>query len=62
MDALCARAAPAREALSHAIKDRIVDDLLFGPLAGNGVVRVGVDPESDRPKFASEGRRASEAV
>ena len=33
--------------------------LLFGALAGGGVVRVSVDPESDRLCFRSEGRKAA---
>ena len=44
------------------LKDRIVDDLLFGALAGGGVVRVSVDPESDRLRFRSEGRKASDSI
>jgi len=44
------------------LKDRIVDDLLFGALAAGGVVRVSVDPEADRLSFRSEGRKTAEST
>ncbi len=49
-------ARPMARTIQVELKDRIVDDLLFGPLAKGGVVRVGVDPEADRLTFASEAR------
>jgi len=52
-------ARPLARTIQTELKDRIVDDLLFGPLARGGVVRVGVDPEADRLCFTSAGRRAA---
>jgi len=52
-------ARPMARTIQVELKDRIVDDILFGALAGGGVVHVSVDPESDRLKFASEGRRSA---
>jgi ATP-dependent Clp protease ATP-binding subunit ClpA len=52
-------ARPMARTIQVELKDRIVDDLLFGALAGGGVVRVGVDPESDRLCFRSEGRKVA---
>src|SRR4029453_12200331 len=53
-------ARPMAPTIQVELKDRIVDDLLFGALAGGGVVRVSVDSEADRLKFDSEGRKAAE--
>ncbi len=53
-------ARPMARTIQVELKDRIVDDLLFGSLAAGGTVRVSVDPESDRLAFASEGRKAAE--
>src|SRR6185503_15215853 len=47
-------ARPMARTIQVELKDRIVDDLLFGALARGGVVRVGVDPETDRLRFHSE--------
>jgi ATP-dependent Clp protease ATP-binding subunit ClpA len=52
-------ARPMARTIQVELKDRIVDDLLFGALAGGGVVRVGVDPETDRLSFRSEARKAA---
>ena len=49
-------ARPMARVIQTELKDRIVDDLLFGALAKGGTVRVGVDPEADRLHLASEGR------
>jgi ATP-dependent Clp protease ATP-binding subunit ClpA len=51
-------ARPMARTIQVELKDRIVDDLLFGALAGGGVVRVSVDPESDRLEFTSESRKS----
>jgi ATP-dependent Clp protease ATP-binding subunit ClpA len=52
-------ARPMARTIQVELKDRIVDDLLFGALSSGGTVHVSVDPESDRLKFASEGRKAA---
>jgi ATP-dependent Clp protease ATP-binding subunit ClpA len=52
-------ARPMARTIQVELKDRLVDDLLFGALARGGVVRVSVDPEADRLKFSSEGRSAA---
>ena len=52
-------ARPMARMIQTELKDRIVDDLLFGALARGGVVRVSVDPEADRLRFRSEGRKAA---
>jgi ATP-dependent Clp protease ATP-binding subunit ClpA len=49
-------ARPMARTIQTELKDRIVDDLLFGALAHGGVVRVSVDAEADRLSFASEAR------
>jgi ATP-dependent Clp protease ATP-binding subunit ClpA len=51
-------ARPMARTIQVELKDRIVDDLLFGALARGGTVRVGVDAEADRLVFTSEGRMA----
>ncbi len=45
-------ARPMARVIQTELKDRIVDDLLFGALAKGGLVRVGVDAEADRLRFA----------
>jgi ATP-dependent Clp protease ATP-binding subunit ClpA len=52
-------ARPMARTIQVELKDRIVDDLLFGALARGGIVRVGVDAEADRLVFTSEGHMAS---
>jgi ATP-dependent Clp protease ATP-binding subunit ClpA len=52
-------ARPMARTIQVELKDRIVDDLLFGALARGGVVRVSVDPEANRLVFTSEARIAS---
>ena len=49
-------ARPMARVIQTELKDRIVDDLLFGELSKGGEVRVGVDPEADRLRFESHGR------
>ena len=49
-------ARPMARVIQIELKDRIVDDLLFGALAKGGRVKVGVDSEADRLAFESEGR------
>jgi ATP-dependent Clp protease ATP-binding subunit ClpA len=49
-------ARPMARVIQTELKDRIVDDLLFGKLAKGGRVRVSVDPEADRLSFSSESR------
>ncbi|HVN36993.1 MAG TPA: ATP-dependent Clp protease ATP-binding subunit ClpA [Myxococcota bacterium] len=52
-------ARPMARLIQVELKDRIVDDLLFGALAGGGVVRVDVDREEGRLSFRTEDRSAS---
>ncbi|MEM7411489.1 MAG: ATP-dependent Clp protease ATP-binding subunit ClpA [Myxococcota bacterium] len=59
-------ARPMARVVQSELKDRIVDDLLFGDLAKGGTVRVGVDSEADRLTFESAskaggGRRKAKA-
>jgi ATP-dependent Clp protease ATP-binding subunit ClpA len=46
-------ARPMARVIQTELKDRIVDDLLFGELSRGGLVRVGVDPAGDRLSFTS---------
>jgi ATP-dependent Clp protease ATP-binding subunit ClpA len=54
-------ARPMARVIQTELKDRLVDDLLFGTLAKGGRVRIGLDPEADRLRFESEARRKGEA-
>jgi len=46
-------ARPMARTIQTELKDRLVDDLLFGELAKGGKVRVDVDPDADRLAFAT---------
>jgi ATP-dependent Clp protease ATP-binding subunit ClpA len=52
-------ARPMARTIQVELKDRLVDDLLFGALSAGGTVRVSVDPEADRLKFTSESRKTA---